>query len=257
MLIALVAGALLGIALGSVGGGGAVLAVPVLVYLLGQSVHAATTASLVIVVGAALAGALSHAREGAVCGRIAVAFAAAALPGSLAGTLANQVVGAGALLGAFAALLLAVAALTWRRGGATASGRGGACPDADLRIVAAAGLAVGLLTGLFGVGGGFAVVPALALALHVPIRRAIATSLVVVTTVATAGLTEHLLAGARVDWGIALPFAAAAIATASFGGAIARKLPQVALARGFAVLLGGIALYLAGSLMLFGGPPHG
>lgn len=255
MLVALAAGALLGLALGTVGGGGAVLAVPVLVYLLHQSVHDATTGSLVIVAAAAAAGATSHARQRAVCWRVAGAFVAAAVPGSVGGTLLNHVVPARTLLGGFAALLLAVAALTWRRG--AAAGGAGDCPRVDVRMVAAAGLAVGTLTGLFGVGGGFAVMPALALALRVPLRRAIATSLVVVASVSSITLTEHLVADAGIDWGIVLPFAGAAMVAAYAGGSVARRLPRRALARGFAVMLGGIATYLAVSVTLLGGPPSG
>jgi uncharacterized membrane protein YfcA len=257
VLIALVAGALLGIALGTVGGGGAVLAVPVLVYLLGQSVHAATAESLVIVLGASSAGAISHARHGAACWKLAVAFTIAAVPGSLAGTVANRVVAAQALLLAFALLLLAVAALTWRRGSAAAVETNSRCPDVDVAVVAAAGLATGLLTGLFGVGGGFAIVPALALGLRVPLRRAIATSLVIISLVSSIGLAEHLATGTRISWSIALPFTAAALLTASFGGTIARGLPQRTLARTFALMLAGIAGYLLLSITALGGPPNG
>lgn len=257
MLVGLLAGALLGIALGTVGGGGAVLAVPVLVYLLDQSVHDATTASLVIVVAAAAAGAASHARHGAVCWRIAGAFALAAVPGSALGTVANHAVPARPLLGGFAVLLLAVAALTWRRGAGTGGVIDGGCPDTDLRVVALAGIAVGMLTGLFGVGGGFAVVPALALGLRLPLRRAIATSLVIVTAVSSITFLEHLAGDVSVDWGVVLPFAGAAVVTASLGGTFARRLPRQLLARGFAVMLAGIATYLVASVTLLGGPPHG
>lgn len=257
MLVALVAGVLLGVALGTVGGGGAVLAVPVLVYLLGQTVHDATTASLVIVAAAAASGATSHARQRAVCWRIAAAFVGAAVPGSIGGTALNHLVPARALLGGFAVLLLGVAALTWRRGAVTASDPDGGCPAVAIATVAAAGVAVGALTGLFGVGGGFAVVPALALGLRIPLRRAIATSLVVVASVSSITLLEHLVADATVDWGIVLPFAAAAMAAAYAGGTIARRIPRQALARGFALLLGGIATYLAVSVGFLGGPPSG
>jgi uncharacterized membrane protein YfcA len=123
--------------------------------------------------------------------------------------------------------------------------------------VVLAGLGVGVLTGLFGVGGGFAVVPALALGLRVPFRRAIATSLVVVTAVSAVGLVEHLAAGADVEWGTALPFAGAAMVTASFGGRVAAHLPRRTLARGFAALLVGVAVYLLVSVAVLGGPPHG
>lgn len=257
MLIAVVAGGLLGITLGTVGGGGAVLAVPVLVYLLGQQVHAATTSSLIIVVGAAGVAAIGHARHGAVCWRLAAAFAAAAVPGSIIGTVANRAVAAERLLGAFAMLLVVAAVLTWRRSGAAATDATDACPPMRPGVVALAGLGVGVLTGLFGVGGGFAVVPVLALGLRVPFRRAIATSLVIVTVVSAVGLAEHFVAGAEVDWGTALPFAAAAMVTASFGGGIAARLRRRTLARGFAVLLTGVAVYLLVSVIALGGPPHG
>lgn len=256
LLLALIAGAALGIALATTGGGGAVLAVPVLAYALGQDVRDATTESLVIVIAAASAGAFGHARTHAVCWRIALAFAAAAVPGSIIGTLANRATSGEALIAAFAVLLLLVAHLTWRRARSQGASLG-SCPPIDLRIAAASGLAIGALTGLFGVGGGFAVVPALALGLRMPIRRAVATSLVVVSFVSAVGLAEHLAAGAAISWSVTLPFAAAAIATASLGGTIARRVPALLIARGFAIMLAAVASYLLASVALFGGPPHG
>ena len=113
------------------------------------------------------------------------------------------------------------------------------------------------MTGLFGVGGGFAVVPALVLGLRVPLRRAVATSLVVVTVISAIGFAEHLLAGARVAWDTTLPFAAAAILTASAGAAIGARFPRRALAHGFALLLAAVAIYLGVSVVATGGPPHG
>jgi uncharacterized membrane protein YfcA len=256
VVVVLVAGALLGLALGTVGGGGAVLAVPVLVYLLDQPVHAATTASLLVVAAAAATGAVGHARQHAVCWRLALAFAAAAVPGTAAGTLANRAAGADVLLAGFALLLLAVAALTWRR--STAAGvAAGECPHLRLGVVAIAGLATGALTGLLGVGGGFAVVPALALGLSVPMRRAIATSLVIVTAVSLTGLAGHLAAGASADWSVAVPFAAAGMATAALGAVLARRLRVRTLSRAFAVLLGGVAVSMLASVALLGGPPAG
>ncbi len=257
VLVALVAGACVGVAVGLAGGGGAVLAVPMLVYLLDQSVHAATTESLVIVVAASGAGAVGHARHHTVCWRLAAAFAAAALPGSVVGTLANRAFAAEVLLGEFAVLLLGVSILTWRQGRRAGIDGPDGCPDINLRVVALAGFAIGSLTGLFGVGGGFAVVPALVLLLQVPIRRAIATSLVIVTVVSTAGLAEHLVADAGIAWDVALPFAAAAMVTAALGGTLARRIPQQVLVRGFAVLLAGLAVYLIVSVTLLGGPPNG
>ena len=111
----------------------------------------------------------------------------------------------------------------------------------------------------FGVGGGFAgAVPALALGLRVPMRRAIATSLVIATGISAVGFAEHLLAGSHVAWATStLPFAIAAILTASAGAAIGARLPRRALAHGFALLLGAVAMYLLVSVVATGGPPHG
>ena len=96
-------------------GGGPVLAVPVLVYVLGQSVHQATTASLVVVTAGALTGGLSHAREGRVCWGHAAAFTTAALPGVIAGTALGETVSGRVLIAAFAGIMLAAAAATWRK----------------------------------------------------------------------------------------------------------------------------------------------
>jgi uncharacterized membrane protein YfcA len=103
----------IGLSLGMLGGGGSVLAVPVLVYVLGQSVHQATTASLVVVTAGAIIGGLSHARDGRVCWRHAIAFIAAALPGVIAGTALGQAVSGRALIAAFAVIMLAAASAMW------------------------------------------------------------------------------------------------------------------------------------------------
>ena len=105
----------IGLSLGMLGGGGSVLAVPVLGYILGESVHQATTASLVVVTAGAVIGGLSHARDGRVCWRHAIAFIAAALPGVVAGTALGQALSGRALLAAFAVIMLAAAAATWRK----------------------------------------------------------------------------------------------------------------------------------------------
>jgi uncharacterized protein len=96
------------------GGGGSVLAAPLLVYIVGQSVQQATTASLVVVTAGAVVGGLSHAREQTVCWHHATAFTAGALPGVLAGTAAGQAVSGKSLIAAFAIIMLAAAA-TWRK----------------------------------------------------------------------------------------------------------------------------------------------
>jgi uncharacterized membrane protein YfcA len=105
----------IGVSLGMLGGGGSVLAVPVLVYIIGQTVHQATTASLVVVTAGAVIGSLSHARDGRVCWRHAAGFIAAAVPGVIAGTALGQAVSGRAMIAGFAVIMLAAAAATWRK----------------------------------------------------------------------------------------------------------------------------------------------
>jgi uncharacterized protein len=177
----------IGLSLGMLGGGGSVLAVPVLVYVLGQSVHQATTASLVVVTAGAVVGGLTHARDGRVCWRHAIAFIATALPGVIAGIALGQAVSGRALIAAFAVIMLAAAAATWRKAKHDAvSGRTElsrtSCPALQLARVLTSGLLVGAMTGFFGVGGGFLIVPTLAVALALSVRMAVGTSLVIITT---------------------------------------------------------------------------
>ena len=122
MLLALPFGIAIGLAFGMLGGGGSVLAVPLLVYVLGEDVQSATTASLVVVTVAALAGGLGQARGGQVCWRHALAFTLAAVPGLLAGTAAAEALSGDAVLGGFAVVMLAAAWATWRKASAGARG---------------------------------------------------------------------------------------------------------------------------------------
>src|SRR5215207_1631674 len=139
MIVALVLGLVIGLVVGMVGGGGAVLAVPAFVYVVGLDVHAATTASLAVVAAGATTGAVGQARRSAVCWASAGWFAAAAALGSVAGTLANRALGGAALLLAFSGVMLLAARATWQRAGSPAA-RVGHCPDARVRVLVPAGL---------------------------------------------------------------------------------------------------------------------
>ena len=260
MLLAVAFGLAIGLAVGTLGGGGSVLAVPVLVYVLDQSVATATTESLVVVTAAALAGGLAHARGGRVCWRHAGTFTAAAVPGVVAGTALGDAVGASTLIAAFAVVMLAAAAALWRRAGAregAASPRPASCPPLRLGRDLGAGLAVGVMTGFFGVGGGFVVVPALALALAFSMRLAVGTSLVIITATSALGLAAHLAAGRDVDAGLTAAMTAACVAGALAGVALGGRLPERRLGRAFAGLLVAVAGYLLVSAALLGGPPGG
>jgi uncharacterized protein len=255
MVAAVPLGLALGFSLGAVGGGGAVLAVPLLVYVLGQDVHAATTTSLAVVTAAALAAGMVHARRARVCWPQVGLFVPAAVAGTVAGTFANRAVSGTAVLLAFVPVLLAAAFMMSRRAGDHPLGAGNACPALDARRTLAAGALIGALTGFFGVGGGFLVVPALALAMRFPLRRAIGTSLVIVAMVSLAALVAHLWRSPELDAGVTLGMASGCVVGALLGTQLGERLPQATLAHAFALLIAVSGLYVLLAIVLGGGPP--
>jgi uncharacterized membrane protein YfcA len=264
VLVAIPLGLAIGLAVGMLGGGGSVLAVPVLVYVLHQSVPSATTSSLVIVAAGAIAGSIGHVRAGRVCWRHAGSFTAAALPGIVLGTLVAEAAGGRLLLAAFALVMVAAAHATWRRAEQQEPEevegpweRTGACPPLRLPRDLVAGAAVGFVTGVFGVGGGFLIVPTLALALAFTMRTAVGTSLVITTATSLLGLGTHLLAGRHIDVGVTATMTVACVAGALAGAAYATRISQRVLGRAFALLVVGLAAYLLITIAFFGAPPRG
>lgn len=253
--LALLFGLLIGAVVGSVGGGGAILALPVLVYVLGEQVGPASTASLIVVAVAAAVGAGARSREGQACWRIARVFAVPAAIGSLAGALASDKVSPQLLILSFVPVMLIAAAATWRRAGLAPGGDDEACPEVPLRKLVAGGLAVGLLTGFFGVGGGFMILPVLTISYGVGFRRAVATSLVIITLTGAAALVSHLIAGATPPVAITAALAATTMLGALAGSAVADRLPQAALGRGFAFVVAALAIFLLVDVLALGGPP--
>ena len=241
--LALVAGALIGLSLGALGGGGSILAVPVLVYALGQSPAQAATGSLVVVGVTSLVGGLAAYRAGNVLLARGAAFGLVSVGGAVAGARASAVVPEAVLLGSFAVLMLAVGTLLavrqWRgRRSAPESKRrrpaaiddpiitfspsfACQCPRAFKVVVAAT--VVGLLTGFLGVGGGFLVVPALLLALSLPMEHAAGTALVVITLTSATALLARTGSGVSPDWQLVIALGAAASAAALVGARIADR----------------------------------
>jgi uncharacterized protein len=256
VLLALPLGFVIGISLGLVGAGGAVLTVPAMVYLLGQDVHSSTTASLAIVALAALAGGGVHARAGCVCWRVGLSFLPPAALGGAAGTAANASVAPELLVGAFGATMAAVAATTWWRsaparfGGAIESD----CPAVSVRATILVALAVGFLTGFLGVGGGFLAVPALTIWLGLDLRHAMGTSLLIVSLASLTSLGSHLAAGAGADWLLVATLGSATVAGSLVGAALARHVPARLLARGFAALVALVGGYLLLAAVVLGVP---
>lgn len=264
-LLASPLGFLIGLSLGALGGGGSILAVPMLVYVAGQDPRAATATSLFLVGTASLVGLVGHHRAGRVKVGTGVVFGLAGVGGSLVGSALNREVDPDLLLLAFAGLVLVAAwrmltacptctavgeqlqlAATDRPGSGTATGTL-TRPSLDLRqvvTVLAAGTAVGFLTGLFGVGGGFVIVPALALAMKLPMPQAIGTSLLVIAINSAVALVARL-ATTSIDWAVTAPFTVSAIAGVLAGGRVADRIDATRSLRWFSALLVAVAVYTA------------
>ena len=280
ILTALAVGALIGLVVGALGAGGGILSVPALIYLLGVAPHEATSASLVIVLFTALAALGGRIGKNTICYQIALVFAALATVGTWLGSLANQAVSADLLMYAFALLLICVGLVMLRRaypglfrgaaragssgvfsddGAAAADNAGGTGSTPALRAVSAMGevtsigaaplwrvalvaTVTGALTGFFGVGGGFAIVPALTLVLHLPIKRAASTSLLIMAITAVVALVARAQTSLNVDLGVIGAFTVASMLGGVAGAPLTRKVSSQKLTASFAALLLAVAV---------------
>ncbi|MFJ7593103.1 sulfite exporter TauE/SafE family protein [Streptomyces sp. NPDC097617] len=239
LVLALIAGAVVGLALGALGGGGSVLAVPALIYLLGFTPAAATTASLIIVTATSATALYTHATAGNVHWRTGALFAAAGIPPAMAAAaLAARL--PGQLLTAAFAAVAGFAALRMLKSPA---------PENEVRPVhavraAGAGAGLGAVTGFLGVGGGFLAVPALVGVLGLRMRAAIGTSLLVITVNSLAALTVRTGGAGPLDWAVVAPFTGAAILAAWDGKRLSAVIKGPALQRTFAVVLLSVAAFM-------------
>ncbi|MFJ8110644.1 sulfite exporter TauE/SafE family protein [Streptomyces sp. NPDC096132] len=235
VVLALLAGALVGVALGALGAGGSILTVPALIYLLGFDPASATTASLIVVIVTAVTALVAHARAGAVRWRAGLLFAAAGvLPAAAAGALSSRI--PQSVLTLMFAALAAVAALRMlRRRAPAGTGRVSAGP------AAAAGAGLGAVTGFLGVGGGFLAVPALVGVLAVPMGAAVGTSLLVVVANALVALGARAYTAVDLDWTLIMPFLATAVLGAWDGRRLAAKVSPGTLQRVFGAVLLAVA----------------
>ena len=227
--IAVALAVLVGVALGLLGGGGSILAVPLLVYVAGLEPKEAIATSLLVVAVTSAVGVLPHARAGRVRWRTGLIFGASGMAGAYAGGRLGEYVPASVLLAGFAVMMLATAAAMIRGRPRAAPGPGREIP---LVHVVVEGVVVGAVTGLVGAGGGFLVVPALALLGGLPMPTAVGTSLVVIAMKSFAGLAGYL-ATVEIDWGLALVFTAAAVAGSLAGARLSGAVPQELLRKGF------------------------
>lgn len=277
MLVA-VLGLVIGLVIGGLGGGGGVLTVPALVYVIGQTAQDATTSSVVIVGTTAVVGVLVRARGRLVRWRTGLAFGAVGVPAAAAGSVLNQRVAEPVLLLSFAALtvLAAIAMILDSRrtpvpdsAGERAAAGASRRPDAPGAVDAPAspgtrtasraatrvativlwGIVIGFLTGFLGVGGGFLAVPVLVVVLRVPMAYAIGTSLLIIAVNSAAALATRAGA-AELDAALLVPFTAAAVVGSIAGKLVSDRVSSTALTRAFALLLLLVGAFVAAESVL-------
>lgn len=237
MIVGIALGALVGLALGLLGGGGSILTVPIFVYVLGFDAKPAIAMSLAVVGATSLFGAAGHWRAGNVDLRVATLFGAVAMAGTYLGARLAVFFSGAAQLILFAGVMLLAAWFMFRPAKVEVEGRAPASlREMPLALIAAEGLVVGVLTGLVGVGGGFLIVPALVLLGKVPMKQAVGTSLLVIAMKSAAGFLGYL-GQVEVAWGFMAVFTTVAVAGILLGTHLVRYVPQAALQRAFAVFL--------------------
>ncbi|MFZ5477027.1 MAG: sulfite exporter TauE/SafE family protein [Myxococcota bacterium] len=222
---------LIGVSLGLLGGGGSILTTPILIYALGVEPKAAIASSLLVVGVTSAAAVVQHARAGNVEWRTGLVFGAAGMAGAYVGGRLAALIPASVLLLLFAGMMVATSIAMFR-------GRGDASPATRSAVwrMLLDGFVVGVVTGLVGAGGGFLVVPALALLGGLPMRKAVGTSLAVIAMKSFAGFAGH--AGhVTVDFALVGVVSAAAVAGSVLGGLVSQRVPAEGLRRGFAVFV--------------------
>ncbi|MGV0742206.1 sulfite exporter TauE/SafE family protein [Mycolicibacterium sp. XJ870] len=272
MTIAVLLGLCIGLCLGALGGGGSIITVPALVYLLHQPLSGAITQSLVIVGISSATAAVVHARHGQVRWRAGLALGAVGGVAAWAGTALGHLVPADVAMAAFAGLMIVVAAALFYRsrnrnrrpaaprvlvgaGAPLPSETEPASPPTHPSFVAVAvkvvvaGVLIGVLTGFFGVGGGFIIVPVLVAILGYSMPVAVGTSLLVITINAAVALLAR--AGhVALDWSVVLPVTIAAILGAIAGKYVTQRLSERLLTRSFAVALVAVAWYVGAKTLI-------
>ncbi|MCA9040355.1 MAG: sulfite exporter TauE/SafE family protein [Planctomycetaceae bacterium] len=266
LILAIAFGCVVGFALGLTGGGGGVFAVPLLVYGLSVAPREAVGISLASVGGTALFGAVPRLMRGEVEVRTGLLFAIAGMLGAPIGSYFSSLVPEGALLIMFAGLMLVVAYRMWQkaRDPRIASGvcntesetdrdRSACQRDEDgklrltskcARLLVIVGLLTGILSGMFGVGGGFVIVPALVLFSGMAIHQAVGTSLFVIVLVSISGVTSHLLSGKGLSLEITALFMVGGFLGMWLGGLVAKRLKGPTLQKVFSVAIVLVALFV-------------
>jgi uncharacterized membrane protein YfcA len=242
--LGVLSGVLVGFSLGLVGGGGSILAVPLMVYLVGvRSPHIAIGTSALAVAANALTGLASHARAGNVKWRCGAMYAGSGILGAFVGSTAGKAFDGQKLLFLFAIVMVVVGVLMLR--GRNAVGIEGAqCNRENAPKVLGYGLGTGLFSGFFGIGGGFLIVPGLVASTCMPMINAVGTSLIAVAAFGITTATNYAFSG-LIDWPLAAAFIAGGIAGGLGGTVLAKRLSgKGALTTVFACLIFIVAAYM-------------
>jgi hypothetical protein len=243
--LGLASGSLVGFSLGLVGGGGSILAVPLLVYLVGvPSPHVAIGTSAIAVAANAATNLANHARAGNVKWHCALVLSAAGVVGAFLGSSVGKAIDGERLLALFAIIMMVVSVLMLRGRNSVGEPSVSLSRENFPRLVGF-GLAVGALSGFFGIGGGFLIVPALVMATGMPILNAVASSLVAVTAFGLTTAANYAYSG-LIDWTLAALFVAGGVLGGLLGARSAKTLAgrKGALNTVFAALILAVAVYM-------------
>jgi hypothetical protein len=233
---ALLSGVLSGGALGLTGGGGSILAVPMLVYVVGENVHLAIGTSLVAVGVTALISSLSYMKQSLVRFKIAFLMAAPGLISTYLGALINKEIKGPVLLLTFAVLMIYIGYLMAVKKNAGEE-KSSASPHIQYTRILSLGFLTGLASGFFGIGGGFLLVPALFLGANLKMKEAIATSLFIIFLFGMFGLGSYLIQGRDIDPVVSAIFVVGGAAGGIVGAFYAKKINQLWLRRIFSIFI--------------------
>ncbi len=241
LLLDLILGFGIGLTLGLLGGGGSILTVPALVYLVGQAPQAAVTTSLVIVGANSVLGAVFHNRQGTLNWKVALIFGGAGMLVAYLSAGLSRHFSSAALLVAFAILMLLIGGMMLFQNRKQESQE--RLSTRSWPYILAGGAGVGLLTGILGVGGGFLIVPALVMLVGLPMYQAVGTSLAVIAANSFAGLLGHI-SMPGFDLGLTAVFVLAGLVGTFAGSKLAHRLPSKQLKLAFAIFVIALAIFI-------------
>ena len=237
-MLAMLSGGLIGLSLGATGSGGSLLAIPLLVYVLGAGAQEAVAMSLIVVAASAWLGVYGHAGTGEVRVRAALVFGSTGIFGAWLGAFGHQLVREELILLSFGVLMIIAASQMWLRARLADTQPSGACAEQFPRTcwikVSSLGLGVGLLSGFFGIGGGFVIVPSLAVILGFPIRLAVGTSLLIIALISLGGIAGHLQFGG-LDWNLTGLLLLGSAAGILVGTKVGKIISPAVLSKAFAI----------------------